>query len=119
MDTSVAMPTPSTCWPSGRIQYMNTGSSTMLSTAPSVTPKPASREWPMLRTRLDMTLESTVGTAPSTMIWLTAAGTIILRSAWGTGMVANSSFLSMVCAASLPLWHPPRGRQKSAGAILL
>ena len=46
---------------------MNTGSRAMLSTAPSVMPKPASRDMPTLRTRWAMTLESTVGTAPSTM----------------------------------------------------
>lgn len=46
---------------------MNTGSRAMLSTAPRVMPKPASRDMPTLRTRWAMTLESTVGTAPSTM----------------------------------------------------
>ena len=67
LDTKVAMPTPSTCWPSGSTRYMNTGSRMMFSTAPRVMPKPASLDRPTLRTRLDRTLDNTVGMPPSTI----------------------------------------------------
>ena len=67
LDNRVATPTPNTCWPSGKSRYMKTGSRAMLSTAPSVMPNPASRDMPTLRTRWASTLDSTVGTAPSTM----------------------------------------------------
>ena len=46
---------------------MNRGSSAMFSNPPSMMPVLASRERPMLRMRLESTLESTVGTPPSTM----------------------------------------------------
>ena len=46
---------------------MNSGSRAMLSRPPRMMPALASRERPMLRMRLESTLESTVGTPPKTM----------------------------------------------------
>ena len=67
LERQVASPAPSTSCPSGRRTNMNSGSRAMFKTPPRMMPALASRERPMLHIRLESTLESTVGTPPTTM----------------------------------------------------
>ena len=67
LDSAVAIPAPSTSYPSGSRTNMNNGSSAMFRRPPSIIPAPASLDRPMLRIRLESTLESTVGTPPKTI----------------------------------------------------
>ena len=63
----VAIPAPSTSYPSGSSTNINKGSRIILSTPPRTIPVPASLERPMLRIRFASTLESTVGMPPITI----------------------------------------------------
>lgn len=66
-ERQVAAPAPNTSSPSGSSTNMKTGSRIILSTPPSIMPKPAAPERPTLLSRFDSTLESTVGIPPTTM----------------------------------------------------
>ena len=67
LDSAVASPAPSTSYPSGSSTNINSGSSAMFRRPPSMIPAPASLDLPMLRIRLESTLESTVGMPPKTI----------------------------------------------------
>ena len=67
LERAVAIPAPRTSRPSGSSTNMNRGSNRIFSRPPRMMPVPASLERPMLRIRLDSTLERTVGIPPKTI----------------------------------------------------